>query len=155
MAETIQKEYEKLKSKFDLPDFKVLDNEFEISAIEKPVFLLRNIRRKIFERLGTVAEFLDPLFQPNMASAVNMQEYKCISDSERIKLFGILQKIMILYNEIRDAGLACDEKEDARAIKITIKDWPEIRKELRPFIQRLISCWKKSSEPKEITGYFG
>ena len=43
----VKKEYDVLKKKYNLPDFEALDKEFEISTIEKPDFLLRNIKKKI------------------------------------------------------------------------------------------------------------
>ena len=47
----IKEEYEKLKEKHNLPDFKEINNEFEITTIEKEEFLLREIRRKIYEKI--------------------------------------------------------------------------------------------------------
>ena len=47
-------DYAKLKKEFKLPEYSLLDNEFEISTIETPGFLLRQIRRKIEERISSI-----------------------------------------------------------------------------------------------------
>ena len=45
----IEKEYKSLK--FNLPPFKDMDDEFEISSIDKKIFLLRSLRRKMNDKI--------------------------------------------------------------------------------------------------------
>jgi len=51
MVNEIEKEYGKLSKKFKLPKFKEIDSEFEISNLENERFLIRNILRKVEEKL--------------------------------------------------------------------------------------------------------
>ena len=51
IMEEIETEYKQLKSKHDLPEYNFLEDKFEISSIDNGPFLLRNIRRKISEKI--------------------------------------------------------------------------------------------------------
>lgn len=155
MPVNIKSEYEKLKKQFALPSFESLDKEFEISVIERPEFLLRSVRRRIFEKFDNVLDFIEVLLQPNLSSVIDLHEYSCVSDKDRQKLFVLVQKMMVIYNRMRDANLACDEKCEANIIQEAAKKWPEIRNELRPYLQKLADCWEKSVEKEKTQGYFG
>ena len=61
----VKKTYDGLKKKYkDLPDFKILDFEFEISTLEKTDFLLRQIRKQMDQRLLALQNVLSVVLQP-------------------------------------------------------------------------------------------
>jgi hypothetical protein len=151
----VAEHYEPLRKRYDLPSFELLDREFEISAIEKPDFLLRNIRRKVYDRLDAIVEFIDLLFQPDTGSLIDLHEYRCLSDADRREIWEILQKLMILYDQVLDADLACDDAADAAVIKAAARELPDLRKALRPFVQKLGQGWTRPPAAEEIQRYFG
>lgn len=155
MQNDITAQYTELKKKYNLPDFALLDKEFEISAIEKPVFLLRSIRRKISERLDDITKFVDPLIQPDTACFEHLFEYRSFNEGERKELLKHFQTLMALYRSCIDAELSVDEAQDAAVIIRASQEWPPIRQALRPFVQKIIAAWPKSFERKELVGYFG
>lgn len=151
----VARAYEDAKKKHDLPDFALLDREFEVSAIEKPVFILRSIRRKISERLDDLTQFLDPLIQPDAGSYANLTEYQALTDSERRELVKHFQHVMELYLACIDAELSADDAQDALLIKRAANEWPKLREALRPFVKKLAQHWTKTVERKDHVGYFG
>ncbi len=151
----IMKLYDELRKKHNLPDFALLDSEFEISAIDKPVFLLRAIRRKIVERLDDLTKFLDPLIQPDAGSYVNLSEYQALSEGDRKDLMKHFQHVMELYLACIDAELSADDEQDALLIKRAAAEWPKLRESLRPFVKKLAQHWIKAVEHKDHVGYFG
>jgi len=155
MPSDIEQHYNDLKKKHSLPDFAVLDKEFEISTIEKPVFLLRNIRRKIGERIDAVVQLLDPLIQPDAGSYANLTEYRALTEADRKELLKHFQHVMKLSLACIDAEMSTDDAQDAVFIKRAVSEWPAVRAALRPFVQKIGSSWTKSVEHKDDVGYFG
>ena len=103
MPTDIEHHYNELKKKHALPDFAFVDKEFEISTIEKPAFLLRNIRRKIAEKLDDITQFLEVLIQPDPNSFGNLFEYRTLTEAERRELLRQFQALMALYRACVDA----------------------------------------------------
>ncbi len=147
--------YAELKKKHQLPDFAILDKEFEISTIDKPMFLLRNIRRRIGERLEDITRLLDPLLQPDANCFSSLFEYRCFTDSERKELMKHFQTIMALYRASIAAEFARDEAEDAAFISKAAIDFPIARQALKPLMQKLVDSWPKQFERRDVVGYFG
>lgn len=155
MPTDIEHHYNELKKKFSLPDFAVLDREFEISAIEKPVLLLGAIRRKIGERLESITHFLDPLLQPDANSFCSIFEYRCLTELERKEMLRQFQLLMALLRASIAADLSADDAQDAALICRAVAEFPAIRQALRPFVQKLAESWPNQVEKKTTAGYFG
>ncbi|MEM4253777.1 MAG: hypothetical protein QXR48_00090 [Candidatus Woesearchaeota archaeon] len=155
MPTEIEQHYAELKKKLSLPDFGILDKEFEISKIEKPFFLLRAIRRKIGERLEAITQFLDQLLQPDPNSFCSLFEYRCFTESERKELLKQFQSLMSLYRASITADLSADDTQDAAFITKAANEFPAARQALKPLIQKLADCWPKKMEQKDVVGYFG
>ena len=153
----VKKEYELLKKKYALPDFDVLDKEFEISTIEVDGgFLLREIKRKIQDRLMHACEILTKLIQPETTSLSDLYEYRCFDDAAKKKIFEVFTKIMYLRRKIQETELILEATEDAKIIKEAADTWPKIRTQIIPFIKELEVCWEKMPESdKELKEYLG
>ncbi|MEM4263922.1 MAG: hypothetical protein QW666_03460, partial [Candidatus Woesearchaeota archaeon] len=113
----VKKEYELLKKKYNLPDFELLDNEFEISTIEKPDFLLRSIKKKICEKMDFAAELLAKLIQPETTCIADLYEYRCFNDAEKKEIFALYSKILYLQRRLFEADFLLDDHADAAIIK--------------------------------------
>ncbi len=155
MARGIQHHYNEYAKKYNLPDFPLVDKEFEVSGIDKPNFLLRSIRRKIRERLDDVAQMLDPLLQPDAGSFASLFEYRSLTEGDRKEVLRHFQTLMALLLSCIDAELSADEAQDATVITRAAKEWPQIREALRPFVQKIAAAWPKSFEHRDVVGYFG
>ena len=142
----VKKEYDVLKKKYNLPDFEALDKEFEISTIEKPDFLLRNIKKKICEKLELAADLLAKLIQPETSCIADLYEYRCFNDKDKKKIFELYSKILYLHRKLLETDFLLDDNEDANIIMHTAKEWPELRKQMLPFVKSLEACWEKTPE---------
>jgi hypothetical protein len=151
----IEQKYGELKKKHTLPDFADLDKEFEISKLEKPAFLLREIRDLISERMHDLSHVLEPWVQPDVNAFTTIFEYRTLNESERREVFAQFKKLMALRRACLDAELAVDDVQDAALITRAMNEWPGIRKALRPIIQKIMAAWPKPSERQEVVGYFG
>ena len=152
----MKEEYNKIKKDFDLPDFDLLNNEFEIITIEPDGFLLREIKRKINERLSSACELLTKLIQPETTSLVDIYEYRCFDDAAKKKIFELFCNVMFLKRKINESELLLDDKIDAAVIKQAAETWPKMRQQMIPFVKELEVCWEKTPESdKELKEYLG
>src|SRR3989344_1527142 len=74
-----EKQYNELRKKHKLPEFKDIDFEFEISDLEETNFLLRAIIRRIAEKLDFYSTMLEEVLQPDTSNLYAMHEMKFFS----------------------------------------------------------------------------
>ena len=79
----IKQEYNILKHK--LPNFNELDREFEISSanIKDKNFLLRNIRRRINDKVIFYCRLIEGLIYPSTNNIISMFELKSFNEQEK------------------------------------------------------------------------
>lgn len=150
----IKKNYELLKKKYNLPDFDRLNNEFEISLIEHEEFLLRDIVKKITEKVEIYAKLAESWLQPDTNSIAAMHECKFIEEIEKEKIYDIFKRLMVLDRESIKASLG-DEKEEAEFVKLSFEEWIKVKQDLRPIVAKIRTTWDKDSDVREDLGYLG
>ena len=151
----IKEAYEKLAKKHKLPDYDTVNNELEISSIESEDFLLRQIRKKVVERIDEITDVLSSILQPSADSMVDMHECRFFDDKDKGKIIDIYKKLMILRRQATEANITLDEKNDEAVVSGFFKQWPEMKKEIMPFMERMKSCWEHETEIEEKLEYFG
>ena len=151
----IKAAYEKLVKKHNLPPYNEVNSELEISSIESEDFLLRQIRKKISERIEAVLEPIGSMLQPSAESITDMHECRFLEDKEKGKLVDAYKKLMIISRMSLEAEISKDDKVDAGVINAFFKEWPSLKKEILPFIRKMKSCWEKETEIEEKLEYFG
>ena len=154
MEQKIKKKYDELKEKYALPDFDELNNEFELSAIEYEDFLLRQIRKKIADKINAMCEFLEDLLSPDTTMA-NLYEYKAFDDDERKKIFEFYKRLKVLEKISLELSLNHDEEKDAKFIKDVFSSWNKTRSEITTFIKKIKSFWENESTTEYKARYFG
>ncbi len=155
MKEDIIEEYNKLKTKYKLPDFEALDLEFDISSIDNDSFLLKSILTKGVNKLDEYVKLLNNVMSPDTASLVGMHECRIFEDNEKRDLYSLLRKIMISIRKGDLLILNYNEKESADFIKKLVNDWNEIKKELTKALNKLVESWVDETDVKEEIGYLG
>jgi len=153
--EEIKKKYEDLEKKYKLPSFNNLNNEFEITTIEHEEFLLREIRRKIIEKMELYTKVLESLLQPNTDSLSDMYECRIFGDEEKDKLFKLFKRLMYFDRLSIETSIDENDKKSAEFINDIWKEWDKIKKELSIFIKKLKEEWLKETKIKEELGYLG
>lgn len=153
MAE-IEKTYEFLRKKHNLPTFKEIDEEFEISTIESDKFLLREIRRKISERLEELCTLLEEILQPD-TNVSFMYESGVFDEEEKKQVFNLYKKLMYLKRMCNEASITNNEQLDAEFINKIFSSWAEIKKETSSLMKKLRDSWLEDIETKLDLPYFG
>ncbi|MBT7902385.1 hypothetical protein HN587_00875 [Candidatus Woesearchaeota archaeon] len=150
----MKKEYGLIKKKFDLPDFNVMDDYFEISKAETEPFILRNIRNKIYEYVEHSGSILDELIHPDSKFCI-MIESSTFTDQERDQLMVLYKQIMFFNRWAVEISIYDSDKENAKFIKSVFDFWKPFRKDLRKQVSKLKEVWIKEDEQKEKLGYLG
>jgi hypothetical protein len=150
----IKEKYQELSKKHKLPSFDEIDNEFEISTIEKDDFLLREVRRKIAEKIEVYAKFLEEILQPEV-TVCNMYESKAFDAKEREGLFKLYKKLMFLSRASVETAVNEDDNKTSEYINEVFKDWNQIKEDFLKFAKKSKECWLKESDIKEDLGYLG
>ncbi len=154
MATELAASYEKLQKKYGLPDFGELDREFEISTIDEENFLLREIRRKINDRIKLFCEVLERIMQPDQNMA-DLHEVKEFSYAEIADLFILYRKLMSSGRDALISGIERNEKRDAQFINDFYKEYPEIKKSMSAIAERLKKSWSSKGVQDDHPGYLG
>lgn len=150
----IKEKYDELKKKYDLPDYPTIEYEFELSTIDDEKQLLKEIRKKMSDKVEYFTKLLEGLIQPE-TNAVCLHECKVFDEENKEKIYGLFTKMMILHRGADLAFLNTTEKSDAEFIKGFMKEWPTIKKDLNVFVQKMKDSWLDQTELKEDLGYMG
>lgn len=150
----IKKTYGSLKKKYNLPGFDELDRDFEIAGIEEETFLLREIRKKIAEKLEFFSKILEGTLQPE-TTLTQLYEAKFFSEEEKEKMFKLYKAIMMLHRQALLLSIENDEKHDAEFVNSFFGQWPRIKGQLATFFKKMEKGWKKETDVKEDLGYLG
>lgn len=151
-----KKLYDEVKKKYSgLPDFDLLNEEFELFSIEKPDFLLRQVCRKIRDRIEELVVFLENIIQPSAETFVSFYECSCFSDAEKKEVLKSFKKLMILYRSLLHADFLQSDENFVDVIKVCFKEFPELRLESCKWLNVLKDHWHEFKETKEILNYLG
>ena len=155
MVNEIERGYNKLRKKYKLPKFNEIDSEFEISNLESAKFLIKNILRRIEEKLEFYIEVIGNLVHPDVSSLSTMYEVRYFSDDEKNEVYMLFKKLMKANRSIIGLILVSDEKKQTDFLNGFLNEWQDMKKELIDHIGKMKDSWEKESTIEEDMGYFG
>ena len=154
MAE-IEKQYNELKKKYKLPEFKEIDFELELSDLEPTNFLSRAIIRRIAEKLDFYTTMLEEVLQPDASNFYAMRENRFFDEDEKKQMFDFYSRLMIFSRRSVEISLENDIEEEAEFVNNFYKEWHEMKKELVRYIKKMKDSWQSETDVKEDVGYLG
>ena len=151
----IKETYEIARKKYQLPDFKELNEEFDIGKIEfNEDTVLRDLRKAIMLKLSSSLQLIELLLNPTNGSMFNMLLTRNIESEEKL----ILEKLFDTLGQIEINSYVLDieysEKNEAEFIISRTEEWKIISKEINKILRKLGEDWKKSNF-KKAKSYFG
>ncbi len=147
--------YQELRKKFSLPEFNILDQEFEIGSIDEDEhFPLREIRKKIDDKIEGITKIMEEVLHPERSIA-SFREANAFTDKEREDLLELYSRLMFFHRRTTELYIEDSEEENAEFIKELMKEWPELKKKTLGFVKKLKESWKKEITKKEVVGYLG
>jgi len=152
----IEKQYNELKKKLKLPEFRELDSEFEISDLEETNFLVRAIIRRIAEKLDFYSTMLEEVLQPDTSNLYAMHETKFFDEDEKKQMYELYTKLMNFNRQSIEVSLEQNEKNEADFITNLLNEWKVLKQELLRFVKKMRASWKtEEADIKEDLGYLG
>lgn len=152
----IEMEYKNLSKLFNLPKFSELNNEFEIHSIDKPDFVLRNLRRKMHEKVEFFSKIIESIIHPSGESIIHSYESDFFSEEEKNKLTDIHKKLLIYERKSILLDIGSSEENEAVFINNLFSEWNSIKSDLKNIMNKLISGWDNESSDSDSGGrYFG
>lgn len=145
--EKLKAEYEKLRKKYNLPNFEEIDNEFEIRAIDldKHGILIKAILRTILNKFGIFLNYLDPVINATGPSLHSMIEQQNLSEETKKEMLDFYKVLSYNYHKICEIELE-DERTTAEFLKGLWREWPRLKKKEKEFLGKITSTWKKGEE---------
>ena len=150
-----QTDYEPYRTKYNLPSFSELDNEFEIADIEQETAILRNICKNIYQRIDQCTKFIEKIIQPDANSYIDLYECKFFTHSEKDQLFEIFRQLMHANRTLLELDLILDEKQFAEFIKQFNTQWIQMKKMIQSYLIKLKNVWKEKQAGKTHLDYLG
>ncbi|MEK6835744.1 MAG: hypothetical protein AABX55_01860 [Nanoarchaeota archaeon] len=150
----IKQEYNKLKYK--LPKFENLDEEFEISSanIKSKEFLLRNVRRRVNEKVVFYCRIIEGLLYPNANNIIGMFEIKAFNEDEKEEISKIYKRLMRYERGSLLIDVNPDDTKDVDYINNLLKEWKEFKQALTKITEKMRNSWELEEKvTKDV--YFG
>ncbi len=154
MDQNIQTDYEKLRKKFNLPEFNEIDSEFDLSGIEEYCDLLKTIGEIIRDKIAKAGEIIGEIMQPETSISA-LYESRVFNEKEKNRVFEIYRRIMILKRQADKLFIINDEKMDADFINSSLSEWKQIKPQIVDILTELEDSWKKELERSDKLPYFG
>ncbi|MGV8161858.1 MAG: hypothetical protein ACP5N2_00820 [Candidatus Nanoarchaeia archaeon] len=150
----LKEEYTKLKQKFDLPDYELINKDFEIESINPEENVLREIVKEMHGTVDFYSRLLENLIQPD-SKLCDMKEAGNLTKEEQTTIMDLYRRCMLINRTLLLVDLDYNEKEAATAINDTYKTWQEVKSELKPILIKMRDTWRGQAKKETYGGYYG
>jgi hypothetical protein len=153
----ITEKYDSFKEKYSLPSLKDIDREFELGSFEVTEFILREIAKKMAEKIHNCIKILSEILQPENGM-LSMIESESFSEEERSVILELIKKLAYLDRSILIEEFDYEEKRCAELVKKVYEDYLSLKPEFMKILEKLKGSWNGSFNQKlsDIEkGYFG
>ncbi len=152
--EILKEKYEKLKSKYNLPEFSELNQLFEIEEIDcsETEFLLRKIRRVIINRISDYIKLIESILNPVNAPMFFYKFIKNVNEESKKSISEIYEIFGDLEIEVIKLDLEYNEKDEADFIKKCLSIFNDNKSRLLSVIEKLTS---NKEDKKNSSSYLG
>lgn len=157
-VEKLKEDYESFKIKYSLPDFKELEEEFDIEkAAEKgreSKLILRDIRRSINDKISAYLHLFETFMNPSAGPIFIFSMIKNIVEDDKKIIKEVYQKLAKIQILVLKLDTVYNEKAEADFIIQTSKQWNEIKKQIMKLLEKLDQDFDISPSSSS-RGYFG
>lgn len=155
--EKFKKDYATLKSKYGLPEYSKLIEDFnavERASDNETDYPIREIRRFIADKIFNFHRFIEALLNPSNVPMHIFSMIKALGADEKKKLLDIYKEIAKIEIQVMELDIDFSEKKEAEFIKNTFNVWQSIKKDFSKIIDVVKKNWDAKSEEGR-KDYFG
>ncbi|MCK5321235.1 hypothetical protein KAJ38_01535 [Candidatus Pacearchaeota archaeon] len=148
--------YSKLKQKYELPNFNELSENFDIEkTIDKEsIFLIREIRRTINEKLSAYTHLFETLLNPTATPMFMFSILRGIDEDNKKKIKEVYKKLSKLQIKAIKLDTIYSEQAEVEFIKNSFNEWQDLKKTIYEIIEKFDKDIEEDNSSKE-RGYFG
>lgn len=152
----LKEKYSKLQKKYELPEFKKLNEDFQIENIQEneTEFLLREIRKFLADKIANYLRFTENLLNPVNVPMFVYSIVKTIGTKEKEIIKENYKKLTELEIDLIEIDLEYSEEKEAEFIKKSFSIWQKIKKDLLEIIKNIKSK-KEIKIEKNNKNYYG
>jgi hypothetical protein len=152
----LKEDYEILKEKYGLPEFRDFNEDFQIERISEieTDFLLREIRKFISDRISNYMRFLESLLNPTNAPLFIFSLCKALTANEKKEIENLYKDLMKIELELLEIDIRYSEEKEAEFIKSTFEFWKDFKRKWLGIIKTAKDNWDNKLESTN-KGYFG
>ncbi|MBT7101942.1 hypothetical protein HN935_00335 [archaeon] len=148
--------YNELAQKHSLPEFQKIAEDFDIEKIQdkESMFLVREIRRTINEKIAAYLHLFETLINPSSPPMFVFSIIRNMSETDKETIKKIYKALSRTQIEIMKLDTIYNEKEEAKFINEAFIIWQEFK----PTIMKLIENLETNFETDDISkkrSYFG
>jgi len=154
--EKLKREYEILKKEYSLPDFRSLNEDFQIEKIadSETEILIREIRKFMADKMLNYLRFVENLLNPVNSPMSIFSIVKLLNTEEKKAISEIYKKLLEKEIQIIELDISFNEKNEAEFIRNSYKFWQTMKKDLLKVISEINKKWDDKFEAND-KGYFG
>jgi len=152
----LKKDYEKLRRKYALPDFEKFSEDFDIEKIleKESIFLLRDIRRIMNDKLSAYLHLFETLINPSSPPMFIFSILKNIKQEQRKTVKEIYQRLAKIQLEAMKLDTIYDEKKEADFVNNVFKEWQKFKLKINSLLDNFDKKFKQEQNSNN-RGYFG
>ncbi len=109
---------------------------------------------KLSDKVNTYIKFLEDVLQPD-SNITSMTEASVFTNEERNELYSILKTLLYWDRLYLEIDLNPNDESKAEYFKKYFEVWKDVKKLLKPLLNKAIEVWKNSIEETKFEGYFG
>ena len=154
--EELRGAYDGIRKKYDLPDFKILNEDFGIEKIadSETEVLIREVRKFIVDKLANYMRFIESILNPSNAPIFIFSIIKLLDAEDKKKLEEIYKEMMKSEVKFIELDLEFNEEKEADFIKDAYNFWQIVKKDLLKITGKISGRWDEKAEVNS-KGYFG
>jgi len=146
--------YETLKQKHDLPELNFMEEKFEISTLDESPFLLRDIRRRMNDRIEFMIKVLDGVVQPDTVFT-DMHEFKSLNEEDKKTALQLYKRLMKMNRTAVVLAIKSTNEEEAAFIRTSSSSWDNVQDSLARIMAKIRDSWTRDFDVEEEVGYLG
>ncbi len=151
---SVELAYTELSKRYDLPNYKEINQVFEIEQIESTSFLLREVLRTMYDYLDRFIKILEEVLQADSHIA-GLFESEHTTEAHKKAWYDLYKKLMYLQRKGIATLASSLEEQEAENIKAVWAVWLEARKEFIQLGEFLAEAWNSAETDQEQLRYMG
>lgn len=155
-AEKLHNSFAKLKEKYNLPEFKLLEEDFDMDKLEEKEgdIKIKDIRRLIAEKTSAYLRFFEALINPSSSPSFVFSFLKNPTESETKEIKDCYKEFSRIQIQTIKLDTIYNEKEEIKFINETVEKWQTLKKRVFTLVENFEQKFEKNSLEKEKS-YFG